>query len=392
MLKVFALVGLLCLFSPSQADIPVLLFGNKLPFKVPALKSLANEEFSNLLSSQISEETVTVVFVEPVLKTEDLTCEQANGVTCFENLNKIQGKSYLPRVDAPVKSLYDLNKEQMDVFDVDKLLGYVDKSKVIIFNFEPVTDKTDLVEHDRVIGETYRQLSQQYKNIVLIYTGRQSGDLPKVRKIRAAEAQPKADIDWEVKKDQHFAIVAEKLLKVEKAVGSGAPTETPLTLTGVVSTPSENALSVELQTGAEAIHLKFIQGQGNWELTGATVGDKKVPRFPRYLFAQEKYSLRCGENLEFTIPNDNSYESYTKYIIQNSQFLPVFEADADILFDKEKVVHCTGYFTPGILAGLFVTFLLIIILIIGLGWIMDIRTMDKFDDPKGKTITINASD
>jgi hypothetical protein len=31
-------------------------------------------------------------------------------------------------------------------------------------------------------------------------------------------------------------------------------------------------------------------------------------------------------------------------------------------------------------------------MILGLGMIMDIRTMDTFDDPKGKTITINVAE
>jgi V-type H+-transporting ATPase S1 subunit len=31
-------------------------------------------------------------------------------------------------------------------------------------------------------------------------------------------------------------------------------------------------------------------------------------------------------------------------------------------------------------------------MIFGLGMIMDIKTMDRFDDPKGKTITITATE
>lgn len=49
-------------------------------------------------------------------------------------------------------------------------------------------------------------------------------------------------------------------------------------------------------------------------------------------------------------------------------------------------------FSPAIWAGLFITFMLLIILSVGITFIMDIRTMDRFDDPKGKTITINAAD
>jgi len=48
-----------------------------------------------------------------------------------------------------------------------------------------------------------------------------------------------------------------------------------------------------------------------------------------------------------------------------------------------------AFFTPPILAGLFVTALMLFIVTWGITMIMDIKTMDRFDDPKGKTITIN---
>lgn len=50
------------------------------------------------------------------------------------------------------------------------------------------------------------------------------------------------------------------------------------------------------------------------------------------------------------------------------------------------------FFTIPILSGLFVTSLLVTIVLIGLTMIFDVKTMDQFDDPKGKSITINASD
>lgn len=47
-------------------------------------------------------------------------------------------------------------------------------------------------------------------------------------------------------------------------------------------------------------------------------------------------------------------------------------------------------FTAPILAGLFVTILMLLIVTWGIIMIMDIKTMDRFDDPKGKTISINV--
>lgn len=53
---------------------------------------------------------------------------------------------------------------------------------------------------------------------------------------------------------------------------------------------------------------------------------------------------------------------------------------------------CTGFFTIGIWMGLFSTLILALIIAFGLFMIMDIKTMDRFDDPKGKAFTVTAVD
>lgn len=53
---------------------------------------------------------------------------------------------------------------------------------------------------------------------------------------------------------------------------------------------------------------------------------------------------------------------------------------------------CVGFTTIPIWTGIFVTAILALIMIWGLSMIIDIRTMDRFDDPKGKTVTISAQE
>lgn len=49
---------------------------------------------------------------------------------------------------------------------------------------------------------------------------------------------------------------------------------------------------------------------------------------------------------------------------------------------------CAGFFTPGIWMGLITTLLMVLILTYGLHMIMQVRTMDRFDDPKGPAISV----
>jgi V-type H+-transporting ATPase S1 subunit len=53
---------------------------------------------------------------------------------------------------------------------------------------------------------------------------------------------------------------------------------------------------------------------------------------------------------------------------------------------------CVGFFTVPIWMGVLSSFVLIAILLFGVIMLMDVKTMDRFDDPKGKTITITATD
>lgn len=56
------------------------------------------------------------------------------------------------------------------------------------------------------------------------------------------------------------------------------------------------------------------------------------------------------------------------------------------------VWDCVPFFTVPIWMGIISTTVLMIILFFGLTMITSIKTMDRFDDPKGKTITVNVAD
>ncbi|XP_077185746.1 V-type proton ATPase subunit S1 [Paroedura picta] len=49
---------------------------------------------------------------------------------------------------------------------------------------------------------------------------------------------------------------------------------------------------------------------------------------------------------------------------------------------------CAGFFSPGIWMGLLTTMLLVAIFTYGLHMVMSLKTMDRFDDPKGPTISV----
>lgn len=49
---------------------------------------------------------------------------------------------------------------------------------------------------------------------------------------------------------------------------------------------------------------------------------------------------------------------------------------------------CVGFFSIGIWSGIFAAAIALLILTYGMMMLANIKTMDRFDDPKGKTIII----
>ena len=53
--------------------------------------------------------------------------------------------------------------------------------------------------------------------------------------------------------------------------------------------------------------------------------------------------------------------------------------------------HCVGFFTIPILTGIFVTVVLMLGLYMGIMMMMAIQVQDRYDDPKGKTISVASA-
>jgi V-type H+-transporting ATPase S1 subunit len=96
------------------------------------------------------------------------------------------------------------------------------------------------------------------------------------------------------------------------------------------------------------------------------------------------FSYHCSKESIFSYKNKETKEEIS---------LKIF--NLQVQMDTKKfndAYDCVGFMSIPIWTGIFVTSILAIIMIWGLTMIMDIRTMDRFDDPKGKTITISAQD
>jgi V-type H+-transporting ATPase S1 subunit len=206
---------------------------------------------------------------------------------------------------------------------------------------------------------------------------------PVVRKTRQTEAkqetEPKA-------KAQTVINSSPKLLVALSGIRVGEVEVEGSKFTLAVNETAEKT-SMAINLIAESHNIGFAI-----ELSGGTWLARTITYNGRRFFsadpvtAYDTKSFGCGD-LRLS-------DGKTVVMIENFQLQPLFNpADGEKLEKFANTANdCVGFFSPAIWGALFVVILLVMILSCGLTMMMDIKTMDRFDDPKGKTITINAQE
>ncbi|XP_035677025.1 V-type proton ATPase subunit S1-like isoform X1 [Branchiostoma floridae] len=114
--------------------------------------------------------------------------------------------------------------------------------------------------------------------------------------------------------------------------------------------------------------------------------DKLVPKFTA---TPRKMSFHCDKPKQFrelSTDKDNNTQGVISF--KGLQIQPVDIQNGSFSNANE----CVGFFTAPIWMGLLTSIILTVILAFGMMMIMSLKTMDRFDDPKGKMISINAGE
>uniref|UniRef100_A0A8C2XGZ0 ATPase H+ transporting accessory protein 1a n=1 Tax=Cyclopterus lumpus TaxID=8103 RepID=A0A8C2XGZ0_CYCLU len=109
----------------------------------------------------------------------------------------------------------------------------------------------------------------------------------------------------------------------------------------------------------------------------------------RSVYAPAEFSYRCQSVSSFRWPqlvphavNDPANQWRVSFEDFQIQGFNVTGGDFSYASD------CAGFFSPGIWMGLMTSLLMVLVLTYGLHMIMQLRTMDRFDDPKGPAISV----
>ena len=396
--------------------VPVFVWESNKPTDVkissPALRKYSTDEFADFFVNKLSlfsKKPLVVVFTEENLSVEDFSWQDLAESSAFPYLESVTSRAanvdFLPSVDNPIRALRRLDKvgyqwqtvRDPDTMKVPELGGVV--MEVKLEDAKGDEDRPDFLRrHDNIISRVYSRLVSQWDNVVGVYTGRfnswiEPENEPVLHRVRRLLAESTSSATHLLLNMTSILVYASN--KPNLTV-SGVPSNLTVLLKSVTRRETATFQSIRakfITNNTNQIILEFFfynstSSVGYWSLENVTYSDfdhnspKTLTLTPEFnIIAPVTFSYHCSSGAVFQGSN-------ITLTLENFQAQPYMNSLAAF----GDAYNCELFFTPPIWSGIFVTSILALIMIWGLVMIMDIRTMDQFDDPKGKTITVNVTD
>ncbi|KAG8287473.1 V-type proton ATPase subunit S1 [Homalodisca vitripennis] len=399
---IFSLFNIVC------GNVPVLLWESSKSDRVnsfPALHRISSEDFQQYVLKKVHGEQpvpLIAVFSEESLSMEDYSWKDSQGQGYFPQLKYITENAanmeFLPSVQDPIDATKQLSEfgYSLEYVDSDKTVNLPDGcGKVLVVKLqeaEPDEDRPELLRrHDVKIAEIYSKLLSKCSHVIGFLSGQQSSwvEPEEVSRMKRSPDDNNTSTTYTLYQDAKatslFYSTSPPVLVYEgKDVGLGNYTTV---VTGDNSKAFDIKLSVKYTPDYRVMFNFDNKTNGYWYLRTIDVQYANNP------------PISLKSPIEIAAPLDMSFHSGSKVVFRNGsttltfsdfQMQPFFLNMGSRSFGD--AVDAVEFFTPAIWSGIFVTFLLGIIFTWGITMIMDIRTMDQFDDPKGKTITVSATD
>ncbi|XP_039284023.1 V-type proton ATPase subunit S1 [Nilaparvata lugens] len=373
---------------------------------ISSLTRLQANDFTNHLMKMVhAKRSPIILFAESTLSVEDFSHQDAYENGNFPNLKALikseKGFEFLPSVEQPVSALTSAEIIASYGYSTADLSEEpLQKGKVYVVKLEDAETKEDRSEmlrrHDTKISQVYKKLASNNADLVAIFTGQFSSwfepaDVTRVRRDVIANSNDTSSVVLRSNKTLLYSPKA-PVLKIsdKEALLSGSPTSYPdderensLKAIYAYTVPSLGVPNLKLR-----IYFRNESADGEWALTQIeyeTSSDNVLLQPDQYIGAQAGRSYHVSGPLLFA-----NKTAHVQLTFPDGLQVEPWLSDGQTAFSYAD--ESTPFFTAPIWMGIFVMSLFGMILLWALTMIMDIRTMDQFDDPKGKTITVNVTD
>lgn len=399
-------------------EVPVVVWGSgsKLfNYHIPALRKLTTSEFHEDFVRKLAfyKPNAVGVFVEEALSIEDFVSQGSDEQSAYPLLQKqIESESsskFLPYVTNPVKALKSLSDADYAISESFVNSGSNGSKTVFLFKLDDVKDNENrlklLKRHDEVIHEMCSQIHQKYDTAVCVLTAKRPSwiEPEKVQfssrhilqnneaiPIPSTTATPSGSPIY-----YYSAGLGLIYTQSYPVLTSNADQKKYILSDTLEPTKNGDSMSVKFKNTVNAANpitviFNFKTSSEVWNISSIDVSTsgKLTPLNESSVIVTASLgnSFHTPANVTFSTKGTDPAENFTlTFNTLQAQYKP-----SSLRFGPaEDTVY---FFTVPILSGLFVSSLLMAIILFGLSMIFDIKTMDQFDDPKGKSITINASD
>lgn len=346
------------------------------------LARTSSSDFQKIVENKIgssSSSPPVVVFIKEKLCNEDIT---RNPSKDLKELNTIENLQFYPSVESSLTAFEKLSSYNQSTEDKPSSIS----DGQLVFTY--VTDLETVVS-------TYKNLKELNPNIITALVGESCIHSKTERRKRAVNDNQNSTTNPFIFPGKFTSRV---LLYTSQPImlmdANFTAKQINLTMDNLKS-----AKDINNGTQSTIVSMDF-NTEGN-----PTLKLKFINEYPGYYALKEIEYLKNGQSSGFIlkpndiidVPQNFSYHCGPGVNFTNKNEVGLFFTNIQIEFDAvnstfSEAYDCVGFMSIPILSGIFVTLIMALIMIWGISIIMDIRTMDRFDDPKGKTITISASE
>ncbi|XP_065202045.1 uncharacterized protein LOC135832612 [Planococcus citri] len=408
--KLLSILTTLGVAYSQKAAAPVLIWGNhhsidKMTSNVGKLSTDSIEDWIMQPATEDQDTHVLVGILES-LALPDLF-KKYGDESVFSNVQSSMSdskyKNFFVQMNASPNGIEPL-LNMSSLSGVQNLVTTSDSKKIHIIKIIPKGEEITetLKMSDNIMHKACKEHATLYKSYVCVMTGSSGGEEGEHVRIarsllqtKEPAAEVKAETPMNIYFSPGFALIYTKTTPVFQMLVDNQPKEYHLTQIGDI-TKSDKTLFVYFQDKANSspkirLAFTFINESTTWSLEQIGYGDGAKSNV--ILKPSIKISSSFGNS--FHTPSKVVFQDDDmKYTLTFSSLQIEFTNNPNTLQTKKfnSADDTVYFFTIPILSGLFVTSLLVTIVLLGLSMIFDIKTMDLFDDPKGKTVTINASE
>ncbi|XP_065221548.1 V-type proton ATPase subunit S1 [Planococcus citri] len=408
-LKLLTVLATLGVAYSQNAAAPVLIWGNhhsidKMTSNMGKISANNIEDWIMKPSTE-NEDTRVVVGILESFSLPDLF-KKYGDESVFSNVQSSMGdskyKNFFVQTNGLSKRIHDAADES--VSGVQNLVATSDSKKIHVIKITPKGENLaeTLKMSDNIMHKACKEYASLYKSYICVMTGSSDGqetDHVRIARSLLQTNEPAAEVKSETPMNIYFspgfALIYTKTTPVFWTVVDNQSRRYNLTKIGE-TTKSEKTLFVYFQDKANSspkirLAFTFINESSTWSLEQIGYGDGA------------KNQVIMKPSIKISSSFGNSFHTPSKVVFRSDDLVYnlTFNSLQVEFTNNPKTLQTMRFnaaddtvyfFTIPILSGLFVTSLLVTIVLLGLSMIFDIKTMDLFDDPKGKTVTINASE